>query len=126
MGWKNKPSNFALDVEKTGSDVVRKISAEMFQQVIVKSPVDTGAFRGNHRISINSPDGEYDLNHVDKVGGATQQEGSQKLLQIKLGDLVYIQNNLPYALALEQGHSQGQAPHGVYALSFRYVCEKYR
>lgn len=126
MAWKNKPSNFALDVEKTGSDVVRKISAEMFQQVIVKSPVDTGAFRGNHRISINSPDGEYDLNHVDKVGGATQQEGSQKLLQIKLGDLVYIQNNLPYALALEQGHSQGQAPHGVYALSFRYVCEKYR
>ena len=126
MGWKNKPTNFALDVEKTGSDVVRKISAEMFQQVIVKSPVDTGAFRGNHRISINSPDGEYDLNHVDKVGGATQQEGSQKLLQIKLGDLVYIQNNLPYALALEQGHSQGQAPHGVYALSFRYVCEKYR
>lgn len=126
MAWKNKPSNFALDIEKTGSDVVRKISAEMFQQVIVKSPVDTGAFRGNHRISINSPDGEYDLNHVDKVGGATQQEGSQKLLQIKLGDLVYIQNNLPYALALEQGHSQGQAPHGVYALSFRYVCEKYR
>lgn len=126
MAWKNKPSNFALDVEKTGSDVVRKISAEMFQQVIVKSPVDTGAFRGNHRISINSPDGEYDLNHVDKVGGATQQEGSQKLLQIKLGDLVYIQNNLPYALALEQGHSQGQAPHGVYALSFRYVCEKYK
>ncbi|NGP41019.1 hypothetical protein G4V72_04610 [Acinetobacter sp. GC2] len=126
MAWKNKPTNFALDVEKTGSDVVRKISEEMFQQVIVKSPVDTGAFRGNHRISINSPDGEYDLNHVDKVGGATQQEGSQKLLQIKLGDLVYIQNNLPYALALEQGHSQGQAPHGVYALSFRYVCEKYR
>ncbi len=59
----------------------------MLQQVIVGSPVDTGAFRGNHRVSVNSPDSTYDLSTADKGGSATQQEGNQKILQAKLGDL---------------------------------------
>jgi len=125
MGWKNKPTNFALEIEKVGDEHLRKVSAEMLQQVIVGSPVDTGAFRGNHRISVNSPDSTYDLSTADKGGSATQQKGNQKILQAKLGDLVYVQNNLPYAVALENGHSQ-QRPLGIYSVAFMNVSSKYK
>ena len=125
MSWKNKPTNFALEIEKVGDEHLRKVSAEMLQQVIVGSPVDTGVFRGNHRISVNSPDSTYDLSTADKGGSATQQEGNQKILQAKLGDLVYVQNNLPYAVALENGHSQ-QRPLGIYSVAFMNVSSKYK
>lgn len=125
MSWKNKPSSFALQVLADGDSHLRKVSAEMLQQVIIGSPVDTGAFRGNHRISINSEDNTYDVSSADKGSNTTQEQGNQKILQAKLGDTVYVQNNLPYAVALENGHSK-QKPNGVYALSFQYVCEKYK
>ena len=125
MSWKNKPTNFAAQILADGDKHLRKVSAEMLQQVIGGSPVDTGAFRGNHRISVNSPDSTYDLSTADKGGSATQQEGNQKILQAKLGDLVYVQNNLPYAVALENGHSQ-QRPLGIYSVAFMNVSSKYK
>ena len=125
MGWKNKPTNFALEIEKVGDEHLRKVSAEMLQQVIVGSPVDTGAFRGNHCISVNSADNSYDVSVVDKGGSSTQQKGNQKILQAKLGDLVYVQNNLPYAVALENGHSQ-QRSLGIYSIAFMNVTSKYK
>ena len=70
-------------------------------------------------------DVRYDLNKVDKVGGQTIAEGNIKVLQAKIGDLVYVQNNLPYSVALENGYSQ-QAPTGIYALTFQRVTSKYK
>ena len=66
MSWKNKPTNFALEIEKVGDEHLRKVSAEMLQQVIVGSPVDQGAFRGNHLISLNGADNSYDINRKDE------------------------------------------------------------
>ena len=125
MGWKNKPTNFALEIEKVGDEHLRKVSAEMLQQVIVGSPVDQGAFRGNHLISLNGADNSYDINRKDKNSNSTQEVGNQKILQAKLGDLVYVQNNLPYAVALENGHSQ-QRPLGIYSVAFMNVASKYK
>lgn len=125
MSWKNKPTSFAAQIQVDGDQHLRKISAEMLQQVIVSSPVDTGAFRGNHRISVNIADNSYDVSVVDKGGSSTQQKGNQKILQAKLGDLVYVQNNLPYAVALENGHSQ-QRPLGIYSIAFMNVTSKYK
>lgn len=126
MSWKNKPTNFSAQMLADGDKHLRKVSAEMLQQVIVGSPVDTGAFRGNHRISVNSADNSYDVSVTDKGGSSTQQKGNQKILQAKLGDLVYVQNNLPYAVALENGHSEGQAPLGIYSIAFMNVTSKYK
>ncbi len=125
MGWKNRPTNFAIQILNEGDKVVKKIATEMLQQVIVGSPVDTGAFRGNHHITLGAPDKTFDTTKLDKGGSATQQEGNQKILQAKLGGLVYIQNNLPYAVALENGHSQ-QRPLGIYSIAFMNVTSKYK
>lgn len=125
MTWKNKPTNFAIRILNEGDKVVKKIATEMLQQVIVGSPVDTGAFRGNHHITLGAPDNAFDTTVTDKGGSKTQQEGNQKILRSKIGGLIYIQNNLPYALALENGHSEQRA-HGIYSLAFMNVTSKYK
>lgn len=130
MGWKNKPTNFALEIEKIGDEHLRKVSAEMLQGVIMASPVMDGAFRSNHRVTVNKTTNETVPSNGNKAPKGTLDqevfaEGAGQILQAKLGDNVYIQNNLPYALRLENGHSQ-QAENGIYALTFLSVASKYK
>lgn len=130
MAWKNKPTNFPLEIEKVGDEHLRKVSAEMLQGVIMGSPVMDGAFRSNHRVTVNKTTNETVPSNGNKApqGTLDQQvfaDGAGQILQAKLGDSVYIQNNLPYALRLENGHSQ-QAPLGIYSLTFLSVASKYK
>ncbi|MEQ1309734.1 hypothetical protein [Acinetobacter bereziniae] len=126
MSWKGtKPTEFALQIKDDSEQYLKKISAEMLQGIIVRSPVDQGAFRGNHKVSVNNPDTTSDKNLKDTQGNKTLLSESEKLKQLKLGDKVYIQNNLPYAVRLENGHSQ-QAPLGIYGLTFLSVSSKYK
>ncbi|WDE17166.1 hypothetical protein KMZ14_06450 [Acinetobacter schindleri] len=124
MGWKNKPTNFALDVLKTADDHLKKIVGETLQQVVTRSPVMDGEFRASHKVTLDSPQNTYEKGY-DLSGNETLREGLQIASTAKIGGLVYIQTLSPYGTRLENGWSQ-QAPNGVYALSFRYVCEKYR
>lgn len=130
MAWKNKPTNFALEIEKIGDEHLRKVSAEMLQGVIMASPVMDSPFRSNHRVTIDTPtsetvEGTGNRSPKGSLDQLTFNDGAREILKAKLGSCVYIQNNISYALALENGHSD-QAPKGVYALTFRYVSEKYR
>ena len=97
----------------------------MLQGVVLKSPVDTGAFRGNHRVSIGSVDYTKDFQKIDKSGTTTIADGMAKVLSVQLGMRVFISNNLPYAIALENGHS-GQAPLGIYSITFQSVTSRYK
>ncbi len=124
MTWKNKPTNFALDVLKTADDHLKKIVGETLQQVVIRSPVMDGEFRASHKVTQDAPQNAYEKG-FDLSGNETLSEGLKVASTAKIGGLIYIQTLSPYGLALENGHSQ-QAPNGVYALSFRYVCEKYR
>ncbi|MDM1758144.1 hypothetical protein HX127_11295 [Acinetobacter sp. 256-1] len=126
MSWQGtRLSQFTFEVLQSATVLQRKIISEFLQGVVLASPVDTGAFRGNNLVSIGSVDVRYDLNKVDRVGGQTIAEGNMRILQAKIGDLVYVQNNLPYSVALENGYSQ-QAPTGIYALTFQRVTSKYK
>lgn len=124
MGWKNKPTNFALEVVKNADDHLKKIVGETLQRVVVLSPVQDGEFRASHKVTIDAPQNAYEKG-FDLSGNETLNQGLKVASTAKIGGLVYVQTLSPYGLALENGHSQ-QAPNGVYALSFRYVCEKYR
>lgn len=124
MAWKNKPTNFALEVVKNADDHLKKIVGETLQRVVVLSPVQDGEFRASHKVTIDAPQNAYEKG-FDLSGNETLNQGLKVASTAKIGGLVYVQTLSPYGLALENGHSQ-QAPNGVYALSFRYVCEKYR
>lgn len=124
MGWKNKPSDFTAHMLKDADQHVKRIVGEVLQQVIIRSPVMDGEFRASHKVTIDSPDSTYQKS-FDSSGAETLAEGLKVASAVHLGNLVYIQTNSPYGMALENGHSQ-QAPNGIYALSFQHVCEKYK
>ncbi|MEK5788867.1 hypothetical protein V3528_14010 [Acinetobacter johnsonii] len=124
MSWKNKPTNFALDVVKNADNHLKKIIGETLQQVVVRSPVMDGEFRASHKVTLDRPQNAYEKG-FDLSGGATLAEGLKVASTAKIGGLVYVQSNSPYGNKLENGHSM-QAPHGIYALTFQYVCEKYK
>ena len=118
MAWQGtKPTDFALQVVSESEEHIKKIIGVAIQTVVTMSPVDEGAYRGNHRLSINSIDLAFDPTKMDLSGSVTIQDMMTKAVQVKLGDTVYLQNNAPYAVRLENGWSQ-QAPSGVYAIAF--------
>lgn len=124
MGWKNKPTNFALEVVKNADDHLKKIVGETLQQVIVRSPVMDGEFRASHKVTLDSPQNTYEKG-FDLSGGATLAKGLKVASTAKIGGLVYIQTLSPYGTRLENGWSM-QAPNGVYALSYQSVASKYK
>lgn len=122
--WSIDPTAFVGQVEEDVGKRLRFISLQLLNEIVQRSPVDTGRFRANNQVSIESP--EYSVTDTtDKSGGATLQQGSAVIAQGKPFSVIYIQNNLPYAEALEDGHSQ-QAPAGIYAVSFHGVAQAYK
>lgn len=124
-GWNTPPSNFAHIVSDDVGVEMKRTAGAMLQAVILKSPVDQGTFRGNHRVSEGSADNQYDENINDKTGNETLRIGVAAIAKSKPFTILYIQNNLPYGIALENGYSD-QATDGVYAPSFHEVIQSRR
>jgi len=99
--------------------VLQKIAMETLSRVVLKSPVDTGRFRGNWTVSLGGPSDAV-LDVEDKSGGPTIAAGSEVITGIDSLQVIWIQNNLPYANRLENGWSQ-QAPAGVVALTMAEI-----
>jgi hypothetical protein len=117
-------SSFELDISRFVAKakgnidlVIRKIALDIFTRVILKSPVDTGRFRGNWQVAIESiPSGTLALD--DKTGTATIAKATATTLGLRAGQMITLVNNLAYARALEYGHSK-QAPAGMVRLTLQ-------
>lgn len=124
-GWSNKPTAFINVIETSLKERRNDAAKDALQMVVRSAPVDTGAFRGNNRVSVDSEDHTFDLDATDKSGQETISAGIAVIDKAdKPYQAVTIQNNLPYAEVLENGHSQ-QAPQGVYGPAFEAVRSKY-
>ncbi|MEQ1137573.1 HK97 gp10 family phage protein [Acinetobacter seifertii] len=120
MGWTGaKPTSFSFEVEKQADEHVKKITMDTVQSLFVSSPVDTGAYRASHIVSVGS--GDYG---VRELSTNAVQDAALQAVKFKLGSLIYIQNNQPYAERLENGWSD-QAPLGIYNTTFHYITQKY-
>lgn len=149
MSWKNKPSAFTKTIEADLTKKQKDIVIDALQGVVLQSPVDTGAYRASHRVSINQADQSFNKADRDKSGSSTISKGTSALSRLVPYSVVYIQTNAPYAAAIEFGQypnpvKQGsydkkakkymiksaggfsqQAPQGVYGLTFNYIVQKY-
>lgn len=120
MAWKGKkPTDFAVQVVSDSEAHIKNIVMDTVQSLVDSSPVDTGAYRASHIISIGTAD-------MGVRGPETNpnQDAAIQAVKINLGNLVYIQNNLPYAERLENGWSQ-QAGQGIYGITFNFISQKY-
>ena len=144
-------STFERKTSVKADRVVRKIVLDVGTRLVMKSPVGDwkywlhrnddgsyryitedekppgyvgGRFRGNWQYGDNQiPEGE--LPTIDPSGAATNSAIAGAVKVDASGKLHYLVNNLPYARAIEDGHSQRQAPHGVVGLTvieFQPIC----
>lgn len=106
-------------------DAVRRFTFDLFSRVIMRSPVDTGRFRGAWAIGFGAPNPSTNEGVLDPGGVNTTGTGSSKsknwvqmeLQRHPVGDsIVYLTNSLPYAMRLEYGWSK-QAPYGMVRLT---------
>ena len=85
------------------TDLMRMATIEFFRTITISTPVDTGRARAGWTPSINvpsgyvPPEGKYSMPSMPKLGNFTVK------------DVIYISNNLPYIVPLNNGHSK-QAP----------------
>ena len=115
---------FAEKTELKINDVVRKIGLEVYSSVVMRSPVDTGRFRGNWNVSLANFDPSVS-ELTDKEGAASIANATVSIAEYK-GGSIYISNNLPYAQRLEDGWSK-QAPVGmlrITAVEFQDMVNK--
>jgi len=121
-------SSFSVDLAKFGQkaidnseEIVRKIAFDMHSRIVKRMPVDTGRARANTQISLHNLPSNATL-ETDKSGNATIAFGNRELSQFKLGDTVFIYNNVEYILSLEFGSSK-QAPAGMFRISFDEIVQ---
>ena len=120
---------FKLDTAQKAEKVVRKIALDLLTMVVTASPVDTGRFRHNNQISLNSLPGTVLLG-FDKSGTATIASGDAKLGAYRLGDTIFIYNNVEYGIYLEFGRDDGRpgsvlAPNGVFRISVQSLVNHF-
>jgi len=87
-----------------------KLCLQALAGVVKKTPVDTGRARGNWQIAMaEPPEGESWV--TDPIG-----IGMSKLRSFLPYSLVWIANNVPYIIWLEDGHSK-QTPAGMVSVT---------
>lgn len=107
-------AKFIAEAKGNTQQVAQKVAIGLSTSVIMKSPVDTGRFRGNWFSGYSQPDNVSD--RVDVSGGATIADATATALRMNIGDTFFLVNNLPYAQRLEYGYSK-QAPSGMVRLT---------
>lgn len=108
-------SAFAAKAKGNLGLVAGRTTLEIFRRVIMRSPVDTGRFRGNWMPSEGEASNFLDPNTMDKSGGAAVAKCAA-LIPTDRGGVFRLANNLPYAKKLEEGYSK-QAPVGMVTLT---------
>ena len=102
MSFLGDIKRFNKKAEEAAEKIFRGTSLSLFSKVIMRTPVDTGRLRGNWSAGINNPgDGNY----------------QSVVARARLGDSLFLTNNLPYAGVIEMGrvNNKGsyQAPKGM-------------
>lgn len=121
MSNANFKINFAKLLAAAGAKaemVVRKTALELQSQMIDRSPVDTGRFKGNW----NAAAGAVDASTSAVAANDALGRSATVLQGWKPGQTIFLTNSLPYARVLEYGRANGspgslQAPAGVVRLT---------
>jgi hypothetical protein len=113
------------ELEKLVGTLSRRLSSDILSRLVLASPVDTGRFRGNWQMDV----GRFiddELAIEDKSGAITISRELAKLRGSSAPfTIITIQNNLPYAGRLNDGHSR-QAPAGFVEAAIDQAVSPFR
>lgn len=112
---------FKADLEKFAQLVdvgiekaVRKVALDIFTATVKRTPVDKGSLRASWTIGVNTVSSDrvdVSSGKLSKAGASTiANQQKSKLSKYKIGDVINITNNQPYALVVEYGMFRGDGP----------------
>jgi len=128
--------SFSLDLDKFGEKalanagkIVRKTAFDLHAKIVKRMPVETGRAKANTQISVGSVPNDTIEGFKDKtprgsMSAQTLQTAEIGAASFELGTPVFIYNNVEYIRALEWGHSQLQAPQGMFRISFQETIQE--
>lgn len=111
-------ASFAKKASASVDAVVRKVTFDLFFEVVQRTPVDTGRLKANWQASQNVP--------VHGTLTSTDKDGNTTMVAIAgaiggAGSVTYLANNLPYAHRIEFDGWSRQAPAGMVRVSMARV-----
>lgn len=95
------PLRWATKMKDAPREAINIFAFSVFNRVVMRTPVDTGAARQNWLVTINSETTECE--QTKGKGGRVISDGAKVIESAKGDDKIYIQNNLPYIRMLEYG-----------------------
>lgn len=133
-------SNFTVDLENFGERamenaerIVRKIGFDLHARIVKRMPVDTGRAKANTQISLNSvPSSSISatdttesspIADAGQISAASTARAENAISAHKLGDAIYIYNNVEYIGVLEFGSHSEQAPNGMFRISVAEIAQ---
>lgn len=104
-------NQLATNVQSNIPKLQRKVAQTVVDSVAMETPVLTGQAAANWKTQIGSPNTGYDWGPNANAGQHSIDEARAALASLAMGHVVYISNNLPYILELNNGYSS-KAPAG--------------
>lgn len=93
------------ETEQSVEDTIQTVTNSLAMSAVTLSPVDTGRFKGNWQLTLNAPS-TNSLIRYDREGSVTLHDIASKSNAIRIGDVIYLDNNVEYGQLLEDGHSK--------------------
>ena len=119
MSFNDDIQKLARKLAITQKKAVAAFCINISRRVDNMSPVDTGLFRANWQATLDQP-------YTGAVKTANRQGSIDHVIPLAKaanGHVFYLTNKLPYAQALEYGHS-AQAPDGMVRVSARMALQE--
>ena len=107
----------------------RAVIVSGLKDIQTRSPVDTGLFRASTILSAVDPDDARFRSVQETTTTARLGEGQEQLSLFDDNERIWVawfSNNLPYARAIEHGHSRQKAPQGVFGIERQRMAEKFK
>ena len=111
MSFEGELQKFQIKTGKRIIGVSQNIAIDVLDEIIDGTPVDTGLARRNWRVRMNKP-AKGLLKGKDKTGEKAARAGIKVIARAKLGQSIYITNNLFYVRIIEEGLGINQRPLG--------------
>lgn len=125
--WTVDLGGYSEKVMAKVSLIFRRTGLDILSRIIFRTPVLHGLLRNNWFASIGSITSET-TSSPGKVGAAAKSRGSKVIFgwSPENSRSIFLVNNLPYAEAIEMGHSKVKSPQGmvrVTAMEFGMIVE---
>jgi len=97
------------ELDQFVGESVQSVALNFLRIVTFISPVDSGRFRANWTVGINTSDDNQYQNRKNASSNLARQNRKINAIEPTSSTVIYISNNLPYARRLNNGWSK-QAP----------------